>query len=36
VNGRWWENNPGAVVVVPNEHLENIYTIDREVAGDIH
>jgi histidine triad (HIT) family protein len=36
VNGRWWENNPGAVVVVPNEHFENIYAIDREVAGDIH
>jgi histidine triad (HIT) family protein len=36
VNGRWWENNPGAVVVVPNEHLENMYAIDREMAGDIH
>jgi histidine triad (HIT) family protein len=36
VNGRWWEANPGAVVVVPNAHVENIYAIDRQLAGDIH
>jgi histidine triad (HIT) family protein len=36
VNGRWWENNPGAVVVVPNEHVEDIYVLDRELAADIH
>jgi histidine triad (HIT) family protein len=36
VNGRWWVNNPGAVIVVPNAHVENLYGIDRELAGDIH
>ena len=36
VNRRWWENNPGAVVVVPNEHVENIYALSRELAGDVH
>jgi histidine triad (HIT) family protein len=36
INGRWWENNPGAVVVVPNEHVENIYALGRETAGDVH
>ena len=36
INGRRWENNPGAVLVVPNAHVENIYALDRELAGDIH
>jgi histidine triad (HIT) family protein len=36
VNGRWWVNNPGGVIVVPNDHVENLYGLDRELAGDIH
>ena len=36
VNGRWWVNNPGGVIVVPNEHVENLYDVDRDLAGDIH
>jgi histidine triad (HIT) family protein len=36
VKGRWWENSAGAVVVVPNTHVENIYALDRELAADIH
>jgi histidine triad (HIT) family protein len=36
VNGRWWENKPAGVVVVPNTHVENIYALDRELAADIH
>jgi histidine triad (HIT) family protein len=36
VNGRWWDNNPGAVLVVPNAHIENMYALGRELAGDIH
>ena len=36
VNGRWWQNNPGGVVVVPNDHVENLYGVGRELAGDIH
>jgi histidine triad (HIT) family protein len=36
INGRWWINNPGGVIVVPNEHVEDLYAIDRELAGDIH
>ena len=36
VNVRWWENNPGSVVVVPNRHVENIFTLDRELAGHVH
>lgn len=33
VNGRWWEGNSGAVVVVPNKHVENIYALDQETAA---
>ena len=36
VNVRWWRNNPGGVLVVPNEHVENLYGLDRRLAGDIH
>jgi histidine triad (HIT) family protein len=36
VNGRWWANNPGNVVVVPNRHVENIYELDRELGADVH
>ncbi len=36
VNRRWWERNPGAVVVVPNRHVENIYEVDLALAGRIH
>jgi histidine triad (HIT) family protein len=36
VNARWWANNPGGVLVVPNRHMENLYALDRDLAGDIH
>jgi histidine triad (HIT) family protein len=36
VNGRWWQNNPGNVVVVPNRHVENLYGLERELAADVH
>lgn len=36
INGRWWENNRGNVIVVPNRHVENIYELDRELAADVH
>jgi histidine triad (HIT) family protein len=36
VNRRWWANNPGNVVLVPNRHVENVYELDRELAADVH
>jgi histidine triad (HIT) family protein len=36
VNGRWWERNPGNVVVVPNRHVENLYELERALAADVH
>jgi histidine triad (HIT) family protein len=36
MNPRWWENNPGNVLVVPNRHVENIFELDRDQAAAIH
>lgn len=30
ISPKWWINNPGHVIVIPNQHTENIYTIDDE------
>lgn len=31
-----WPRNQGHVVVIPNDHIENMYTLPRELAADIH
>jgi histidine triad (HIT) family protein len=36
INRRWWVNNPGNVVLVPNDHVENVYELDRERGADLH
>ena len=36
INSFWIKNNPGHVIVVPNEHYENIYDIPDELAAHIH
>lgn len=36
INRRWWSNNPGAVLLVPDRHVENLYELDRTQAGDLH
>ncbi len=28
ISPKWWINNPGHVIVIPNSHRENIYDID--------
>ena len=30
MNPRWWENNRGNVLVVPNEHYENLYELPTD------
>jgi len=32
----WWPRNAGHVVVVPNAHFENIFTLPLEAAAAIH
>ncbi len=30
VAGKWWPNNKGHVVIIPNKHIENLYDITPE------
>ncbi len=36
VSPKWWEQNPGHVLVVPNEHVENVYEISESVLGRVY
>jgi histidine triad (HIT) family protein len=36
MNPRWWENNPGNVLVIPNRHVENIFELDGRLAAAVH
>ena len=31
-----WPNNPGNIIVIPNEHFENIYDLPVHFAAKIH
>jgi histidine triad (HIT) family protein len=33
---KWWVNNPGHVLVVPNKHYENIYDIPEELFAEVY
>lgn len=33
---KWWVNNPGSLLVIPNEHYENIYDIPDDVLAEIY
>lgn len=36
VSPKWWINNPGNIMVIPREHVENIYDISIELLCDIN
>lgn len=36
INSFWIKNNPGHVIVVPNEHFENIYDLPDELGAHIY
>lgn len=33
---KWWIRNPGSVIVIPNEHYENIYDITDESLARVY
>lgn len=33
---KWWKNNVGHVLVIPNKHHENIYTIPDDVLAEVY
>ena len=35
IAGKWWRSNPGHVIIIPNQHLENIYDMPEEVGHTI-
>jgi histidine triad (HIT) family protein len=36
VASHWWPNNKGHVLIIPNEHIENIYSLNVELSNRIH
>ena len=32
ISPRWWPNNPGNVIIVPNQHFEHIYDLPARFA----
>ncbi len=35
VTAKWWRSNPGHIIVIPNQHIENIYDMPEEVGHRI-
>jgi histidine triad (HIT) family protein len=36
VSPKWWEASPGHVIVVPNEHVQDVYTMPDELLGAVY
>ena len=36
IPSHFWENNKGHVIIIPNEHFENIYDLPDELGTQIH
>lgn len=36
IAARWWANNAGHVIVIPNAHIENLYHLSGADAAHIH
>ena len=35
IAGKWWRASPGHVMIIPNEHIENIYDMPEEFGHKI-
>ncbi len=33
---KWWVNNPGHVIVIPNKHHENLYSISEDALSSVY
>jgi histidine triad (HIT) family protein len=35
IAGKWWRSNPGHVIVIPNDHIENLYDLPAPLGHAI-
>lgn len=35
IGGKWWPNNPGNTIIIPNDHFENLYDLPEELGHKI-
>src|SRR5258708_30314798 len=35
IAGKWWRSNPGHVIIIPNQHIENLYDMPEEIGHKI-
>ncbi len=35
IAGKWWRSNVGHVIIIPNDHMENIYDLPEEIGHKI-
>jgi len=36
IGAKWWVNNPGHVLVIPNAHFENLYDVSAEALAAVY
>ena len=36
ISPKWWANNPGHVIVIPNRHTESLYDITDEELSEVY
>lgn len=36
ISPKWWPNNPGYAIIIPNQHYQDIFELPHEVAAHIH
>lgn len=36
ISPKWWVNNPGHVIIIPNQHYENIYEIPDDLLARVY
>ncbi len=36
ISSHWWPKNPGHVLIIPNQHAENLYDIPDDILAYIH
>ncbi len=36
ISSHFWDNNKGHVIIIPNDHYENIYDLPDELGAHIH